>query len=286
MGFFDALFGGAKVNVEKRFGLVQKMGHGSMSQVWRATDRKLGREVCLKILDIVQLDALKRRFLGRKRPSEGEMAMKMDHPNIVKTFDHGLTTKKEEFLVMEFVQGSCLNVLIESKSNQIRGRAIELLIDSGEALAYVHQKGFIHRDVNPRNLMLTTDNTIKLFDFGLTVPNTTEFRRPGNRTGTLNYMAPELLRRRTTDERIDVYSFGVMAYEILCGSLPFEPTRNVESMLRHLNNPGRDPKEANPSLDSSTARMLERGIERDPERRFQTMDEFVAALRDCQSSAA
>lgn len=292
MGFIQDLFRGKKKDaradrpkfrptaIDRRFKLHNRIGQGSMSKVWRATDSESGRQVCLKILDKAKLEQLLKRFVGVSRPDEGEVAVLMDHPNLLKTFEHGISTKGEQFLVMEFIEGVGMNFLIETRGKQLQGNELNFLIQAGEGLAHFHSKGYIHRDVCPRNLMVTTENVVKLIDFGLAVPDKPEFRKPGNRTGTANYMAPELIRRSPTDNRIDSFSFGVTVYETLTGSLPWDATASIQAMLDHLNNPGRDPRDYKPDMDDKTARLLLKGVERNPSLRFQTIRHFIDALKE------
>lgn len=277
---------GPRVNIEKRFRLHNRIGQGSMSKVWRATDTANGRTVCLKVLDKVKLEQLLKRFVGMTRPDEGEIAVVLDHPNIVKTHEHGLTRQGEQFLVMEFIDGVGLNFLIETKARQFVGHELDYLIQAADGLSYFHEKGFIHRDICPRNMLVTQEGVLKLIDFGLAVPNTPEFRRPGNRTGTANYMAPELIRRQPTDPRIDIFSFAVSAYEALTNELPWESAESLQTMLQHLNNPPRDPCELRPDLDRRIADVILKGLERDPDNRYQTMKEFVAQLRRLKDELA
>lgn len=273
-----------KVNIEKRFKLLNRLGQGSMSKVWRATDSESGKIVVVKVLDQEKLIALKKRFVGMKRPDEGEVAVQLIHPNIVKTLEFGVTSKNEEYLVMEFVDGVGFNFLVETRAKQLVGREIYYLEQIGEAIAHFHRKGFIHRDICPRNVMVDKEDVVKLIDFGLAVPDTPEFRKPGNRTGTANYMAPELLRRAPTDQRIDVYSFGVTVFETFTGKLPMEMlTVSYDTMLKHMNTPPRDPKELRPDLTDETVAVLMKGIARRPDDRYQTMNEFLIALRALKS---
>jgi serine/threonine protein kinase len=273
-----------KVNIEKRFKLLNRLGQGSMSKVWRATDTESGKMVVVKVLDKDKLLALKKRFIGMKRPDEGEVAVQLDHPNIVKCFEFGNTTAGEEYLVMEFVDGLGFNFLVETRAKQLIGREIYYLEQIGESIAYFHKKGFIHRDICPRNIMVNTEDVVKLIDFGLAVPDTPEFRKPGNRTGTANYMAPELLRRASTDQRIDVYSFGVTVFETVTGRLPMEMlTVSYDTMLKHMNTPPKDPKELRPDLSDEWVRVMMKGIARRPDDRYQTMREFLADLRALKS---
>jgi serine/threonine protein kinase len=285
LGFLGNLFGGSagarrRVNIDKRFGIFGPIGNGSMSKVFRANDRKLGREVCLKILDKRQHQALISRFPGLKRPEEGEVAISLKHPHIVETYDWGWTLKDEPFLVMELIQGVGLNYFVDTEGRRPLNRRLEFLIQSADALAYFHQQGYIHRDISPKNVMVNQHSVAKLIDFGLCVPNKPEFRKPGNRTGTVRYMAPELIRRSQTDQRIDVFSFGVTVYEVLTGSLPWENVgESMQEMMQHVNVAGRDPREINPYLDAETSAVLLKGIERDVKDRYPSMDDFAATLR-------
>jgi serine/threonine protein kinase len=269
-----------KTDISKRFEMVAQRGPGSMSKVWKAHDRKIGRTVCLKLLDKEKTERFKARFPPKQfMPTEGALLMSLHHPNVVKTFDHGMTREGGEFVVMEWIEGLGFNYLIENKSPQLEGKRIQYLIDVAEGLEYVHKKGYLHRDMCPRNLMLNQDGGVKLIDFGLSIPYTAEFCKPGNRTGTPNYMAPELIKRSRTDHRVDVFALGVTAYELITGSLPWEKTESLQTLLLHLNTPGRDPRERRPDLDKSIAQLLIKAIDRDPERRFHSAAEFRDALK-------
>src|SRR5262249_7540764 len=136
-----------KVNIEKRFKLLNRLGQGSMSKVWRATDGESGKTVVVKVLDQEKLVALKKRFVGMKRPDEGEVAVQLIHPNVVKTYEFGITTKNEEYLAMEFVDGVGFNFLVETRAKQLVGREIYYLEQIGESINYFHVRGFIHRDI-------------------------------------------------------------------------------------------------------------------------------------------
>ncbi len=286
MSLFARIFGGSKgpkkvrENIAKRFDILGSVGSGSMSKVHRAMDRKLGREVCLKILDKKQHESLISRFPGLKRPEEGEVAVSLQHPNLVSTYDWGWTQKDEPFLVMELIKGVGLNYFADTEGRQPLNRRVGYLTQSADGLAYFHQQGYIHRDISPKNIMVTDQGVAKIIDFGLCVPNQPAFRKPGNRTGTLRYMAPELIRRSVTDERIDIFSFGVTAYEVLTGSLPWEGTaESMQEAMSHVNVSGRDPRELNPNLDAETAEILLKGIARDPNERIRSMKDFADSLR-------
>jgi serine/threonine protein kinase len=292
VGFFDAIKsffqsgpkrpGSEKleiVNIDKRFELLGRTGQGSMSKVWRARDRKLGRTVCLKVLDKAKTERFEARFVGMKRPSEGAICKSLRHRNVVQTYEYGLTTKKEMYLVLELIEGVGLNFLVETQNKQLAANRVNYLAQLADGLEYIHKQGYIHRDICPRNVMVNQEGVVKVIDFGLTIPGTPEFLRPGNRTGTTDYLAPELIARRSTDARVDLFALGVTAYEIFTGVLPWEKGTSQETLHKHLNTPGRDPLEAKPDLDEATVEFLKKSIERDPALRFQTCAEFRDALK-------
>lgn len=288
MGFFASLkkmFEGKpkgglpRINVEKRFDLLGRTGQGSMSKVWRARDRSLGRVVCLKLLDKEKTAKFEARFPGLKRPMEGAICQALRHKNIVQTFEYGMTTDGEQYLVMELIDGMGLNFLVETNSPNLQGNRVNYLIQIADGIEYIHEQGFLHRDICPRNIMVTSEGVVKIIDFGLTIPYRPEFCRPGNRTGTPNYLAPELIKRISTDHRVDLFALGVTAYEMFTGQLPWEKSASLQTLLSHLNSPGKDPREYNPTLDEPTTRFLTKAIERTPSERFQNAAEFRDALR-------
>ena len=268
-----------KIDISKRFELLGRTGQGSMSKVSRARDSEQGgRVVCLKILDKEKTTKFEARFPGLNRPNEGAVCMMLRHKNIVQTFDYGLTKQGEMFLVMELIEGDGLNLLIETKSPKLNGKRIDYLTQLAEGLEYIHKQGFLHRDICPRNIMVTQDGLIKWIDFGLTVPYTPEFCKPGNRTGTPNYLAPELIKRTTTDLRVDMFALGVTAYELFTGTLPWEKASSLQTLLSHMNSPGKDPREFRPDLDEPTVKFLTKAVARDPRDRYQSPAEFKQAL--------
>jgi serine/threonine protein kinase len=292
VGFFSKLFGGGsssagkgkkklpRIDVAKRFDLLNRTGQGSMSKVWRARDRKLGAYVCLKLLDKEKTKKFEERFPGLNKPLEGAVCTVLHHPNIVRTMEYGLTTAGEQYLVMELIDGMGLNFLIETNSPSLNGRRVDYLCQIADALDYLHGQRFLHRDICPRNIMVTKDHVVKLIDFGLTIPYTPVFCRPGNRTGTPDYLPPELIARRTTDHRVDLFAMGVTAYETFTGTLPWEKARgSMEVLRKHMAIPGRDPREVRPDLDAPTVALLVKAIERDVDKRFQTAAEFREALK-------
>ncbi len=303
MGLFSRMFGGgtskgsspgtaaapvkkkkeklAIADVSKRWELRGRTGQGSMSKVWHAYDNKIGRMVCLKLLDKVKTARFEERFInmGLEKPPEGAVCMALRHPNCVGTYEHGRTTQGEPYLVMEWIDGLGLNYLIETKSAQLKGNRLNYLKQLCDAVEYLHGQKFLHRDLCPRNVMVTKNGEVKLIDFGLTIPYTPAYCRPGNRTGTADYLAPEIIKRQSTDHRVDIFALGVTAYEIFTGQLPWERSLSSEETLRkHLNSPSRDPKDVNPDLDEDLCVALRKAISKEPTGRFSSAAAFKAAL--------
>ena len=278
MGIFDSIkkfFGQEKLDVQKRFELKRAAISGTMSRFYLAEERATKKTFGLKIVDMKKLAEVDLRFKGIKKPLEGEMAVQFDHPYIVKTYEYGVTTKDENYLLMEYLGGGGLNVAIASQPERLEGKRLYYLQQAAEAIAAVHEKGFIHRDICPRNFILTRDGKVlKLTDFGLTVPATPQFMQAGNRTGTPNYMAPELVRRKPTNIQLDVFAFGVTAYETMTGQLPWASGTDGRAALSHDSMP-RDITTLRPQIHPLLARAIHQCIEPDQSKRFPSMREFL-----------
>ncbi len=277
-----------RLDVTKRFQLVSRVGQGSMSKVWRAIDGRTGKTVALKLLDIDKTKRLESRFKGIKspKPSEGEVAVKLNHPHIVKTYEFGITTNNEQYLVMEFVEGVSLSFLVDVQNEVMKRNRLRFMIELGEAIEYFHRQNWIHRDICPRNVILDEEYSIKLIDFGLVVPNTPEFQAPGNRTGTANYMAPELIKRQRTDQRIDIFSYAVTCYEMYAKKLPWEAAETLDAVVQHINTPPDDLRQHVPDIDPRIADAIMKGLKVDPRDRWQSMGTMLESLREVQASPA
>ena len=291
MGFLDGLKGlfsgsgggskAAAVNIPKRFVTRTPSGQGSMSKVYRAYDSSIGRDVCLKILDKIKTAKFEERFKAQqlKKPSEGEVCMSLRHPNVVQTFEFGKTTDGEQYLVMEWIDGHGLNTLIENKSATLNGKRVDLLKQLCDAIEYLHGQKYLHRDLCPRNIMVGRDGVLKLIDFGLTIPYTPAYCGPGNRTGTADYLAAEIIKRMPTDHRVDVFALGVTAFEVLSGQLPWERSLSSEDTLkRHLNTPPRVLKELNPEISDALNKIIMKALEKDARDRWPSVRAMRLAL--------
>ena len=271
-----------KLDINRRFQLVSRVGQGSMSKVWRAIDGRTGKTVALKLLDIDKTKRLESRFIGirTKKPTEGQVAVTLRHPHVVQTYEYGITTNNEQYLVMEFVEGVSLSYLVDAQNEVMKRNRLRMVVELGEAIEYFHKQNWIHRDICPRNVILDQEYAIKLIDFGLVVPNIPEFQAPGNRTGTANYMAPELIKRQRTDQRIDVFSYAVTCYEMYAKRLPWEAAETLDAVLQHINSPPDDIRRHVPDIDPRVADAIMQGLALEPRDRWQTMTEMVAELRE------
>jgi serine/threonine-protein kinase len=278
--FFAQLLSGGKVDIAARYEIMRDAVSGTMSNFHMARDRQTGQIVGLKILDKQKTEQLDQRFRGLGKPSEGEIAMSIVHPRVVQTFSHGMTTSGEQFIVMEFLDGPGLNSLIIGRDARLEGNRLALVRQAAEALGAVHKAGYIHRDVCPRNFVCAPDATsLKLIDFGLTVPAKSEFMQPGIRTGTPNYMAPEVVRRKKTDQRLDIFAYGVSMYELFTFELPWQRGSDGLAAMSHGQTLPPPMEKYCPSIHPTLSTAIARCIASEPEGRFQSMDDFLKAIR-------
>lgn len=303
MGIFDKLFnkkpasGGESgkvakasksVDIEGRFERLRSAISGTMSNFFVAKDRQNdNRVVGVKLCDTDKVEFFESRFKGLNKPSEGEIAIQMQHPNIVKTLEYGTSSKGQLFLVMEYIDGPGLNQLIQERQEEmLAGKRLEMIRQMAEALAYVHRKEFIHRDICPRNYMATKDlGAVKLIDFGLTLPATRPFMAPGNRTGTPLYMSPEIVRRRSTDKRVDIFSFAVTCYHLITFDLPWQISdTSGRAALHHDTSPPRDILEHRPQMDKNLAHAIMSAMHANPDLRTPDIETFLRQIRNVKES--
>jgi len=272
--------GRSGVNLQKRFLFLSDVSsQGSMSRVYKATDVESGKTVCVKVQDREKNEAaVARASRHEERPSEGAIAFQLRHPNVVRTLEFGTGSKGEQYLVMEYVNGKSFELIRQQRLGRT-AQKVEWLAQAAEGLAAIHEAGFIHHDVNPRNFLVNREHQVKIIDFGLTVPNTPAFRKPGNRTGCLLYMAPELLRREPIDERIDIFGFGVVAFEFLTHRLPYDSHTSPNSLLQRFSQEPNDPLKLHPKLSKELADILLRLVAVDKRDRWPSMSTLAEHLR-------
>jgi serine/threonine-protein kinase len=293
MGFLDRLksmLKSDKLDVDERFERLRSAISGTMSNFYMARDRETKSIVGLKIAKQDKLELFEARFKGLNKPSEGEIATSLHHPNVVETTEFGLTIENLPYAVMEYLDGPGLHELIHNRDQILSGKRLNLIRQMAEALAYVHEQEFIHRDVCPRNFIVMKDmSTLKLIDFGLTLPATPDFTQPGNRTGTPNYMAPEIMRRKTTDQRLDIFSFGVSVYHLCAFELPWPkppPEKAALAAIAHDTVEPRNIREYAKNINSELADAIMSCLAPDPRQRPQTLKDFLETIREIESEFA
>lgn len=276
------------VDIEARFERLRSAISGTMGNFFVAKDRFNGnRVVGVKLCDTDKVQFFENRFKGLNKPSEGEIAIGLNHPNIVETYEYGTSNRGQQFIVMEYIDGPGLHQLIaERKEDLLAGKRLDLITQMAESLAYLHRKEFIHRDICPRNYIVLKDmKKVKLIDFGLTLPATKAFMAPGNRTGTPLYMSPEIVRRRSTDKRVDIFSFAVTCYHMIAFDLPWQISDTTgRAALQHDTSPPREITEHRPEIDKVLAGTIMAAMHPNPELRTPDMETFLRQLRNVKTS--
>jgi serine/threonine-protein kinase len=285
MGFLDKIksfFDKPKVlDIPRRFEILRDAITGTMSDFHVVREIQTGKILGLKLLDIEKTEQLESRFKGLNKPPEGEIAMAIKHPLIVETLEYGLTTTGQQYVVMEYVKGVNLHVLIANRDASLEGKKIKLIRMMAEAIEAVHVAGYIHRDICPRNFIYHAETeSLKLIDFGLSVPFTREFTQPGNRTGTPQYMAPEVVRRRPTDQRIDIFSLGVSAYQLCTYELPWTTNDATgKAALAHDTLAPTPILEYRPKLNRTLAETIMSCLSSNPDQRPESVTKILNTIR-------
>jgi eukaryotic-like serine/threonine-protein kinase len=261
-----------------RYELVELIGRGGMSTVWKADDRLLDRTVAIKVLheQFTQDEEYVERFRR-----EARSVAQLSHPNIVTVIDRG-EDEGSQYIVFECVEGENLKQLVERSGPLPVRDALLLALQMARALSFAHGRGLIHRDVKPQNVLLNEDGQAKMTDFGIARSVDVEgVTITGTVLGTSEYIAPEQARGQRVDALTDVYSLGVVLYELLTGSVPFQGENFVAIALRHVNEPAPSVLERRPDCPPRVGMAVERAMSKRPEDRFASMDELVAELEAC-----
>ena len=256
--------------------LAETIGQGGGAVVYRAFQPQLERWVAIKVLNIQESGG--RQFLRRFR-REARAIAALRHPNILNIHDYG-EDKGRAYIVMELVEGGSLQQRIGRPADDCAG-TLNLVIPVGEALAYAHSKGIIHRDVKPGNILMMREDWPLLADFGLVkvAGSQQKLTQPGSILGTATYLSPEQVAGEEVGPRTDIYSLGIVLYELLTGRLPFDTDSPAESMMMRMYEPPVPPCKFNPKISDSLETVLLRALERGLDARYPTMDVFVNDLK-------
>jgi serine/threonine-protein kinase len=269
--------------IADRYELEELVGTGGMSTVFRAHDRQLERRVAIKILH--EHYAEDPEYLERFR-SEARAVARLSHPNIVTVIDRG-DDDGRQYIVFEYVDGENLKELALRSGRLPVRRALELALAIADGLSFAHQRGLVHRDVKPQNVLLNKDGDVKVTDFGIARSLHVEHgvTQTGTVMGTGEYLAPEQASGKPVSPATDVYSLGIVLWELLAGDVPFVGENFVAIALRHVNELPPDLRERRPDVSPRLAAAVDRALAKDPARRFPSMADFAKELRACLAEA-
>src|SRR6266480_2686629 len=263
--------------VDGRYRVLRKLGTGGMANVYLAEDQELGRRVAIKVLD--DRHASDDQFVERFR-REAKAAAALSHPNIVSIYDRG-ETDGTYYIAMEYLEGPNLKELVRQGTPSIR-TAITFTREILSALRLAHRRGLVHRDIKPHNILVDAEGRLKVTDFGIARSGPSQMTEVGSIIGTAQYLSPEQARGAPVDQRSDLYSIGIVLYEMLTGEVPFTGESPVEIAMRHLSDTPRPPSLLRPEIPPDLDMIVLRALAKNPEDRFQTAEEMNADLARIQ----
>ena len=262
--------------LDGRYLIESLVGVGGMANVYRGQDVRTGNPIAVKVLKEEFLD---NEELVRRFKNESKAISILDHPNIVRVYDVSVTDTLQ-YIVMEYIDGITLKEYLKQRGGVLTWKeVVHFATQVLSALDHAHSKGIVHRDVKPQNIMLLADGSIKMMDFGIA-----RFSRAQSQTvsdkaiGSVHYISPEQARGDHTDARTDLYSVGVMMYEMLAGILPFDGTGAVSIAIKQISDTARPLAEVAPNVPEGLRQIAEKAMEKDPARRYQSAQEMLEAI--------
>ena len=260
--------------IADRYEIIGKIGAGGMSDVYKAKDLTLGRFVAIKVLKPEFSEDL--NFVTKFR-TEAQSAAGLEHPNIVNIYDVG-SEKGMHYIVMEYVEGITLKTYIEKKGQLSFKEAVSIAIQVGRGIEAAHSKGIIHRDIKPQNIIISTEGKVKVTDFGIA-------RAASSNTissdvmGSVHYSSPEQARNGFVDGKSDIYSLGIVMYEMVTGRVPFDGDTTVAVAIQHLQEEIVPPSAYAPNLPISMEKIILKCTQKNPDRRYESMTALLTDLR-------
>lgn len=266
--------------LDNRYKILEKVGSGGMASVYKAQDILLDRIVAVKILHSKY--ASDHDFVVRFR-QEAQAAAKLSQPNIVNIYDVGYD-ENAHYIVMEYVRGETLKDYIEKHGHLSINTSIQISFDIGEALEHAHANGIVHCDIKPHNILVTETGRIKVADFGIAraINSSSSTKDEKSVLGSVHYFSPEQASGGKIDERTDIYSLGVVMYEMMTGVVPFEGDTAISVALQHVQNDIPLPTKYNRRIPQLVERVILKAMAKNPDDRFQTISEMMSELRMAQ----
>jgi beta-lactam-binding protein with PASTA domain/predicted Ser/Thr protein kinase len=259
---------------DKRYVIKRKLGSGGMADVYLAEDQELGRRVALKLLD--DRHASDEQFVERFR-REAQSAAGLNHPSIVSIFDRGYA-EGTYYIAMEFLDGRTLKELLVKNGPTPIPIALDYARQILGALAFAHRNGIVHRDIKPHNIVVGGDGRLKVTDFGIARSGASQMTEAGSIVGTAQYLSPEQARGAPVDPRSDLYSLGIVLYEMLTGKVPFTGDTPVEIAMKHLSQVPEPPSKLRKDVPHDLDAVVMRALAKDPEQRYSSAEEMDADL--------
>src|SRR3979409_127740 len=259
---------------DKRYVIKRKLGSGGMADVYLAEDQELGRHVALKLLN--ERHANDEQFVERFR-REAQSAAGLNHTNIVSVFDRG-QAEGTYYIAMEYIDGRTLKELLVRNGPTPIPIAIDYARQILGALAFAHRGGIVHRDIKPHNIVVRKDGRVKVTDFGIARSGAAPMTEAGSIVGTAQYLSPEQARGAPVDQRSDLYSLGIVIYEMLTGKVPFSGDAPVEIAMKHLNAVPEPPSKLRPEIPHDLDAIVMRALAKEPDQRYASAEEMDADL--------
>src|SRR4051794_35676544 len=260
--------------VDGRYSIISRLGSGGMADVYCAQDLQLGRKVALKLL--YRRFAEDEQFVERFK-REASAAAGLQHPHVVGVYDRG-EYDGTYYIAMEYLEGRSLKQVVQEEGPLDPERAIDLLVQILRASRFAHQRGVIHRDIKPHNVIVDDEGRVKVTDFGIARAGASDMTETGSIMGTAQYLSPEQAQGHAVSAQSDLYAIGIVLYELLAGRVPFDGDSPVTIALKQVSELPIPPSAFNPSVPPELDAIVLRALEKDPARRFADAEEMIAEL--------
>jgi serine/threonine-protein kinase len=268
--------------VDQRYSIVSRLGAGGMAEVYCAQDLQLGRKVALKLLH--RRFSQDPDFVERFR-REASAAAGLQHPNVVSVYDRG-EWDGTYYIAMEYLEGRSLKEIVATEGPLHPAQAIDIAVQVLRAARFAHQRGVIHRDLKPHNVIVDDEGRAKVTDFGIARAGTSDITETGSIMGTAQYLSPEQAQGQTVSAQSDLYAVGILLYELLAGRVPFEGDSPVTVAMKQVSEQPVPPSAYNPDVPPQLDAVVLHALEKNPADRFAGADEFIAALEGVRAGLA